>query len=141
MTNESGLSTNGSKDISISNVPAVGKRDLIVVDRSLPDGTRERSEYRNAYLWEASDDWQEKVEQWLCVRSDYSYQSLLTLVVFRLWSASAQLALVSVPALGYIIGAALVVALVALLSIVVKTPALLAPASLRLFLVVVGTFA
>jgi hypothetical protein len=81
--NESGLSNNNNRDVSISPVPAVGKRDTIVKTTIGIDGTTTET-YSNRYLWVASDDWQEKIEQWLCIRSDYVYELFLTFACSRL---------------------------------------------------------
>jgi hypothetical protein len=139
-SNPSDRSTNDSKDVSISSVPLVGKRDSIEVTKVLSDGTQELTTYRNSYDWEASDDMRERLEQWLCLRSDVPYQCLLTFVSFRVWSSLAAVLLTYANPLGLVLVSALVLCLSVLVFVSARSLPTLAASSLRLFVVAVAVF-
>jgi hypothetical protein len=120
VANNDSISTNNVRDVSVSNVPGVGKRDALTVVKNLPDGTTERSRYTNEYQWEQGELWQERMEKWLCIREAFVDETLLTFVVFRLWSATAAVTLVSLPAFGYVLTAGLGLSLLALVGVVCR---------------------
>jgi hypothetical protein len=136
-TNESGLSTNGSKDVSISNVPAVGFRDRLQVQTVTPDGTTTAT-YTNDYVLQADHSWLEQVEQWLCIRHSYGYEAFATYAVSRLWFKVAKAMTLVIPTLGYIMLAAFAVGLCSLAYVAVRHPGILAASSLRLLMIVIA---
>jgi hypothetical protein len=141
VANNDSITTNNVKDVSVSNVPGVGKRDALTVVKHLPDGTTERSLYTNAYEWEQGELWQERAERWLCVREAFVDEALLTFVVFRLWSATAAVALVSLPAFGYVLSAGLVLSLLSVAGVICRGGWKVAEGSLlRVFTILVAVW-
>lgn len=137
-TNDSDRANNGSKDVSISNVPLVGKRDSIEIRKQLSDGSTEATTYRNAYTWTASDSWLENTEQWLAIRTDHGYQAFVTYAASRLWVKLAIALTLVIPTLGYLMLFAFVVGLGSLCYVALRSPSTLAASSLRLLMIAIA---
>ena len=137
MSNESGLSTNATKDVSISNVPAVGKRDKLMHTTTTPEGTTTAT-YTNEYQWEASDVFQERVEQWLYIRGSYVTEVFATYAVSRLWIKLATALIPLSPSLGYTGLVVFGVGVACLCWVVSRKPANLAASALRLLSIALG---
>ena len=140
-SNESGLSTNATKDVSISNVPQVGKRDKLQVTTVSPDGSTTAT-YTNAYQWEASDSWLEQAEQWLAIRSSHTTEAFVTFAASRLWFKTA-VALVAVAnpglsTLGLLLLITWVVGVGALVYVASRSSRSLAASSLRLLMIAIA---
>ncbi len=134
--------SNNVKDVSISNVPLVGKRDRIKVSKRTPDGL-EQTEYSNDYLWTADDLFQEKLEKWLYIRSNHLEECLMTFVLSRLAIATTAV-LLEVPwlvAFGYVGAVGILVFWLAIVTVIVRSKGQMVPAaSLRLFILLIGFF-
>jgi hypothetical protein len=137
MKNESGLSNNGIKDVSVSNVPNIGKRDKLKKVSTTPEGTTTET-YVNDYLWEAESLWEEKLSQWLAIKSDFVHEVFLTYVASKLWSSLA----FSLFPLAPVISSAMVTAFVLFCLVCAfllwRNPNLLAASALRLFIITIG---
>jgi hypothetical protein len=139
--NESGLSNNGTKDVSISNVPLVGKRDRIQTTTVTPEGTTTAT-YTNQYTWEAADSWQEQIEQWLAIRHSHGAEAFATYAASRLWFKTA-IALTGavVPGLstlGLMLILAWAVGVGSLCYVALRSPSTLAASSLRLLMIAIA---
>lgn len=143
MSNENGLSTNSQKDISISNVPSVGKRDAFIIETISPEG-KETKTYRNAYQWEATDLLAERLERWLTLADCYSIADLIQTLTFSLllFRVPVTIAWALLPNTLGIIACALIAAMLLVIGgcIVRKGLDLLLASSLRLFIIAVALF-
>jgi hypothetical protein len=142
--NDSDRATNGSKDVSISNVPLVGKRDRIRIHKQHSDGSTEATTYDNAYTWTAADIVQEKLEYWLTFAGcrsglQLATESFQTYAAVRVWRGlTIALTLVN-PTLGWAMMATYTAFMLTLASAVVRNNSIAGASIPRLLIIVIAS--